>query len=52
MTDLAAYQDPLTIQNLLADADPANDPDVASLSAELQRLWTCAGTGASRNPCP
>lgn len=47
--DLGA--DPWQLDNLLADDDPANDPDVAGLSARLQKLWTCAGTTGS-NPCP
>jgi arylsulfatase A-like enzyme len=43
--------DPWEISNLLADADPTNDPDVAGLSFRLQQLWTCAGTSGT-NPCP
>lgn len=46
--DLVA--DPWQLDNLLADGDPANDPDVAGLSAEVHRLWTCAGTTGA-NPC-
>jgi arylsulfatase A-like enzyme len=47
--DLTA--DPWEINNLLADNDPTNDPDVASLSARLHQLWTCSGTDGG-NPCP
>ncbi|HLF40446.1 MAG TPA: sulfatase-like hydrolase/transferase, partial [Acidimicrobiia bacterium] len=46
--------DPWELQNLLAANDPggvANDPDVAGLSAELQRLRSCSGTTGA-NPCP
>lgn len=46
--------DPYQLENLLADADPANDPDVTVRSARLAQLATCAGraeTGAP-NPCP
>jgi arylsulfatase A-like enzyme len=43
--------DPWEISNLLADTDPANDPDVAALSAQLHGLWTCVGTSGG-NPCP
>ena len=43
--------DPWELQNLLADNNPANDPDVAALSAQMKRLRTCAGTN-SLNPCP
>jgi arylsulfatase A-like enzyme len=43
--------DPWELNNLLADKDPGNDPDVASLSARLHEAATCSGrTGA--NPCP
>lgn len=42
--------DPWEISNLLADSDPGNDPDVAALSEQLHRLWTCAGTTGD-NPC-
>ncbi|MGH9042235.1 MAG: sulfatase family protein [Acidimicrobiia bacterium] len=50
--DLVA--DPYQMENLLADADPANDPDVTARSARLAQLATCSGrieTG-SVNPCP
>jgi arylsulfatase A-like enzyme len=46
--------DPYQLENLLGDADPANDPDVTARSARLAQLATCAGraeTGAP-NPCP
>jgi arylsulfatase A-like enzyme len=35
--------DPWQLQNLLADADPANDPDVAALSAQLAADRGCVG---------
>jgi arylsulfatase A-like enzyme len=47
--DLVA--DPWELNNLLADKDPANDPDVATLSARLHKASLCAGT-AGANPCP
>jgi arylsulfatase A-like enzyme len=40
--DLAA--DPWELRNLLGDGDPSNDPNVASLSAQLAADRTCAGT--------
>ena len=43
--------DPWELQNVLADNDPKNDPDVAGLSARLQRAEHCAGR-AGLNPCP
>jgi arylsulfatase A-like enzyme len=46
--------DPYEMENLLGDADPANDPDVSARSARLAQLATCTGraeTGAP-NPCP
>lgn len=39
--------DPWQLQNLLADADPANDPDVAALSALLATDRVCAGRACS-----
>jgi arylsulfatase A-like enzyme len=39
--------DPWQLQNLLADADPANDPDVAALSAQLTSDRACAGRSCS-----
>jgi arylsulfatase A-like enzyme len=39
--DLTA--DPYQLSNLLADADPANDPDTAALSARLAQARSCAG---------
>jgi arylsulfatase A-like enzyme len=39
--DLAA--DPYQLSNVLADADPANDPDTAALSARLAQARSCAG---------
>jgi arylsulfatase A-like enzyme len=47
--DLSA--DPWELNNLLFDKNPANDPDVAALSARLHKAVTCAGT-AGDNPCP
>jgi arylsulfatase A-like enzyme len=47
--DLVA--DPWELNNLLADNDPSNDPDVNALSARLRKAVTCAGT-AGDNPCP
>jgi len=47
--DLGA--DPWQLTNLLADADPANDPDVAALSADLDTARHCAG-GAPPQGCP
>jgi arylsulfatase A-like enzyme len=39
--DLAA--DPWQLQNLLADADPGNDPDVGTFSAMLASARSCGG---------
>jgi arylsulfatase A-like enzyme len=36
--------DPWELHNLLGDADPANDPDVAVLSAQLAHDRACEGT--------
>ncbi|MGH8975274.1 MAG: sulfatase family protein, partial [Acidimicrobiia bacterium] len=47
--DLSA--DPWQLTNLLADADPANDPDVGELSAALAAARHCRGTGAATG-CP
>jgi arylsulfatase A-like enzyme len=47
--DLTA--DPWELDNVLADKDPGNDPDVAALSAQLQRYSHCAGTNGS-DACP
>ncbi|MGH9035672.1 MAG: sulfatase family protein, partial [Acidimicrobiia bacterium] len=47
--DLAA--DPWQLENLLADTDPANDPDVAALSAGLAAARGCAG-GLPPQGCP
>ena len=43
--------DPWELNNLLADKDPANDPDVEALSARLRRAIGCQGT-TGENPCP
>ena len=47
--DLAA--DPWQLDNLLADADPTNDPDVAALSRDLAAARGCAGTTLAAG-CP
>ena len=47
--DLAA--DPWQLTNVLADADPGNDPDVNALSARLDLDRGCAGVSGSR-ACP
>ncbi|MGH8993373.1 MAG: sulfatase family protein [Acidimicrobiia bacterium] len=46
--------DPYQMENLLGDADPANDPDVTARSARLALLASCAGRaeGGAPNPCP
>ena len=43
--------DPHEMHNLLADADPANDPDVAWLHAAVVDAMQCAGTQGAR-ACP
>ena len=43
--------DPWQLENLLADTDPANDPDVAALSADLSEARRCAGSGGPGG-CP
>jgi hypothetical protein len=43
--------DPWELENLLVDTNPANDPDVAALSAQLKQASTCVGT-TGPNPCP
>jgi arylsulfatase A-like enzyme len=43
--------DPWELNNLLADNNPSNDPDVVALSTRLHHLWTCVGT-TGPNPCP
>ena len=47
--DLVA--DPWQLDNLLADDDPSNDPDVTALSARLRKAVRCQGT-TGENPCP
>jgi N-acetylglucosamine-6-sulfatase len=45
--------DPYQLENLLADADPANDPDVTTLSTRLAGARRCAGNDAGAPaPCP
>jgi hypothetical protein len=43
--------DPWQLQNLLADGNPANDPDVNALSNRLRDLRSCAGTSGA-TACP
>ncbi|MGH9038755.1 MAG: sulfatase-like hydrolase/transferase [Acidimicrobiia bacterium] len=43
--------DPWQLNNLLADGNPANDPDVASLGSRLHTLRTCMGTSGA-TACP
>jgi arylsulfatase A-like enzyme len=43
--------DPWQLENLLADGDPGNDPNVAALSAQLARDRGCRGT-AGAAACP
>ncbi len=43
--------DPWQLQNLLADGNPANDPDVNALSTKLRDMRTCAGTSGP-TACP
>jgi arylsulfatase A-like enzyme len=43
--------DPWQLQNVLADKNPANDPDIAALSARLHKAIACVGTSGA-NPCP
>lgn len=47
--DLAA--DEWQLQNLLADTDPSNDPDVAELSLQLRQDMVCSGT-TGPSACP
>jgi arylsulfatase A-like enzyme len=42
--------DPWELDNLLADSDPGNDPDVAALAARMNQLRHCAGT-TGNEPC-
>ena len=44
-------RDPWQLNNLLADGNPANDPDVTSLSNRLKALRSCAGTTGG-GACP
>ena len=39
--------DPYQLENLLGDGTPANDPDVATLSAQLAALKDCVGSACS-----
>jgi hypothetical protein len=43
--------DPFQLVNVLADGDPANDPDVDQLSDWLERERQCAGQ-TGQLPCP
>ena len=43
--------DPYQLENLLADADPGNDPDVAAMTADLAAARHCAGYGPAGG-CP
>jgi arylsulfatase A-like enzyme len=43
--------DPSQLENLLADADPANDPDVTVRSGRMAQLRSCSGRSGP-NPCP
>ncbi len=43
--------DPWQLQNLLADGNPANDPDVNALSTRLREMRTCTGTTGA-TACP
>lgn len=47
--DLVA--DPYQLENLLGDADPANDPDVTARASRLAQLRTCSGR-AGPSACP
>ncbi|MGH8999990.1 MAG: sulfatase-like hydrolase/transferase, partial [Acidimicrobiia bacterium] len=47
--DLAA--DPWQLESVVADDDPANDPDVGALSARLAAARGCAGSSGP-NACP
>jgi arylsulfatase A-like enzyme len=47
--DLVA--DPHQLDNVLADDDPSNDPDVDALSAELKLHRACQG-GTGTSACP
>jgi arylsulfatase A-like enzyme len=44
--------DPWQLFNLLGDADPGNDPDVATLSAVLAQDRTCVGASCQAEPVP
>jgi arylsulfatase A-like enzyme len=43
--------DPWQLNNLLADSNPANDPDVNALSTKLRDMRSCAGTSGP-TACP
>jgi arylsulfatase A-like enzyme len=45
------HTDPWQLQNLLADGNTANDPDVTALSNRLREMRTCAGTSGA-GACP
>ncbi len=45
-------EDPWQLENLLADGNPANDPDVPALSAQLAADRACEGLGPGPGACP
>jgi arylsulfatase A-like enzyme len=45
-------EDPWQLENLLADGDPTNDPDVPALSAQLAADRECEGVGLGPSACP
>ena len=48
--DLTA--DPYQLENVLADGDPANDPDVTQLGRRLAEVRRCSGTAPGGSACP
>jgi arylsulfatase A-like enzyme len=45
-------RDPWQLVNVLRDGNPANDPDVAALSAQLAADRACEGLGPGPGACP
>ena len=45
-------EDPWQLENLLADGDPTNNPDVPDLSAQLAADRACVGVGPGPGPSP